>query len=182
MQDCFVSRSTLIMQVTLRYPLCRQLEQQQGNEKCTGLEHCLVHCPQSTYTGVYAKGGPKAVDPPKNDLSSFLDRSDADVRGVKKTPIPKPHPTPKTAALSSRKPPMSSPPPADFLRASMGGAGLTPPPMITTISVRRSSLGGGHVSVEGASSTGPADLKEMFAAFAAFGGSQVWGAVAVVPC
>lgn len=40
---------------------------------------------QSTYTGVYAKGGPKAVDPPKNDLSTFLDRSEADVRGVKKS-------------------------------------------------------------------------------------------------
>ncbi len=42
--------------------------------------------PQSTYSGVYQRGGPRAVDPPKNDLASFLDRSDADVRGVKKTP------------------------------------------------------------------------------------------------
>ena len=38
---------------------------------------------QSTYTGVYSRGGPTNVDPSK-DLSSLLDRSDADVRGVKK--------------------------------------------------------------------------------------------------
>lgn len=48
-----------------------------------------LHDDKSTYTGVYAKGGPKAVDPPKNDLSSLLDRSQADVRGVKKVTPPK---------------------------------------------------------------------------------------------
>jgi len=37
------------------------------------------------YTGVYAKGGPTNVDKHTNvDLSSHLDRGDADVRGVKK--------------------------------------------------------------------------------------------------
>ena len=40
-------------------------------------------CLQSTYTGVYSRGGPTNVDPSK-ELSSLLDRSDADVRGVKK--------------------------------------------------------------------------------------------------
>lgn len=41
-------------------------------------------CPasQSTYTGVYARGGPTNTMVPK-DLSSYLDRSEADVRGVK---------------------------------------------------------------------------------------------------
>ena len=38
---------------------------------------------QSTYTGVYAKGGPTNVDASGN-LSDLLDRSPADVRGIKK--------------------------------------------------------------------------------------------------
>ena len=37
---------------------------------------------QSTYTGVYAQGGPTNVDR-SPDLSNLLDRSSADVRGVK---------------------------------------------------------------------------------------------------
>lgn len=37
---------------------------------------------QSTYTGVYARGGPTNVEPSK-DLSSLLDRSPADIRGNK---------------------------------------------------------------------------------------------------
>ena len=36
---------------------------------------------QSTYTGVYANGGPTNVDG-KADLSELCDRSDANVRGV----------------------------------------------------------------------------------------------------
>lgn len=36
---------------------------------------------QSTYTGVYANGGPTNVDG-KGDLSELCDRSDANVRGV----------------------------------------------------------------------------------------------------
>lgn len=38
---------------------------------------------QSTYTGVYAKGGPTNVDA-SGQLSDLLDRSPADVRGIKK--------------------------------------------------------------------------------------------------
>lgn len=38
---------------------------------------------QSTYTGVYARGGPTNIEA-SVDLSSYLDRSKADVRGVKK--------------------------------------------------------------------------------------------------
>ena len=37
---------------------------------------------QSTYTGVYANGGPTNVDGP-SDLSELCDRSPADNRGVK---------------------------------------------------------------------------------------------------
>ena len=37
---------------------------------------------QSTYTGVYANGGPTNVDGP-SDLSELCDRSSADNRGVK---------------------------------------------------------------------------------------------------
>lgn len=42
---------------------------------------CFVAVLQSTYTGVYAKGGPTNVDG-KGDLSELCDRSDANVRGV----------------------------------------------------------------------------------------------------
>ena len=38
---------------------------------------------QSTYTGVYAKGGPTNVDA-SGQLSDLLDRSPTDVRGIKK--------------------------------------------------------------------------------------------------
>ena len=37
---------------------------------------------QSLYTGVYARGGPSNIEP-SNELSALLDRSPADVRGVK---------------------------------------------------------------------------------------------------
>ncbi len=43
-------------------------------------------CAQSTYTGVYKKGGPSTVEPSK-DLSALLDRSPADVRGIKKSTL-----------------------------------------------------------------------------------------------
>lgn len=42
---------------------------------------------QSTYTGVYARGGPSSVEP-SNELSALLDRSPADIRGVKYTGSP----------------------------------------------------------------------------------------------
>lgn len=38
---------------------------------------------QSTYTGVYAKGGPTNVDSDPSSLASVCDRSPADARGVK---------------------------------------------------------------------------------------------------
>ena len=41
----------------------------------------LLMCEQSTYTGVYANGGPTNFDGNK-DLSSLADRSAADVRGI----------------------------------------------------------------------------------------------------
>lgn len=43
----------------------------------------MVPAMQSTYTGVYARGGPTNIEA-SVDLSSYLDRSEADVRGVKK--------------------------------------------------------------------------------------------------
>jgi len=41
-----------------------------------------LHDDTSTYTGVYAQGGPTTVDE-DTSLNNLLDRSDADVRGVK---------------------------------------------------------------------------------------------------
>ena len=37
---------------------------------------------QSLYTGVYSRGGPTNIEP-SHELSALLDRSPADVRGVK---------------------------------------------------------------------------------------------------
>ena len=51
--------------------------------KCTKTDYVKFHDDKSTYTGVYSRGGPTNVDPSK-DLSSLLDRSEADVRGRKK--------------------------------------------------------------------------------------------------
>ena len=43
----------------------------------------FILCLQSTYTGVYANGGPTNVDG-NGDLSELCDRTPADARGVKK--------------------------------------------------------------------------------------------------
>ena len=52
----------------------------------TKAEKVKFHDDKSLYTGVYAQGGPTNVGGTgaANDLSSLLDRSDADVRGIKK--------------------------------------------------------------------------------------------------
>ena len=53
----------------------------------TKTEKVKWHDDKSTYTGVYAKGGPSIIDAGKTmirDISELCDRSDADVRGVKK--------------------------------------------------------------------------------------------------
>lgn len=39
---------------------------------------------KETYTGVHKAGGPTVVDRDKQGLESLLDRSDADVRGLKR--------------------------------------------------------------------------------------------------
>lgn len=39
---------------------------------------------KETYTGVHKAGGPTVVDRDKQGLDNLLDRSDADVRGLKK--------------------------------------------------------------------------------------------------
>lgn len=50
----------------------------------TKAEAVKYHDDKSLYTGVYANGGPTNVDPQSSvDLSKQLDRSDADIRGVK---------------------------------------------------------------------------------------------------
>lgn len=54
----------------------------------TKAEAVRLHDDKSSYTGVYAKGGPTNVDTGAggkiSDLSQLADRSKADVRGVKK--------------------------------------------------------------------------------------------------
>eukprot|EP00916_Digyalum_oweni_P003533 GHVL01006356.1.p2 GENE.GHVL01006356.1~~GHVL01006356.1.p2 ORF type:complete len:145 (+),score=31.29 GHVL01006356.1:96-530(+) len=48
----------------------------------TVAENVRFHDDKSSYTGVHAKGGPSTLDQSKG-LSNLLDRSSADVRGVK---------------------------------------------------------------------------------------------------
>jgi hypothetical protein len=53
----------------------------------TKTEKVKWHDDKTTYTGVYAKGGPSTVDKGKtviSDIVQLCDRSEADVRGVKK--------------------------------------------------------------------------------------------------
>jgi DNA-binding phage protein len=61
-----------------------------GGPKFAGTKADFVkfHDDKSTYTGVYAKGGPTNVDAGRgggvSDISQLCDRTGADVRGVKK--------------------------------------------------------------------------------------------------
>ena len=60
-----------------------------GGKRLTGTqaESVKLHDDKSTYTGVYAKGGPSTVDAGRtrvDDISSLCDRGAADVRGVQK--------------------------------------------------------------------------------------------------
>ena len=54
----------------------------------TKADYVKFHDDKSTYTGVYARGGPTTVDAGRggmvSDISQTCDRSAADVRGVKK--------------------------------------------------------------------------------------------------
>lgn len=43
-----------------------------------------LHDDKSSYTGVYAQGGPSTIDSNAGGLAGHLDRKEADVRGVKK--------------------------------------------------------------------------------------------------
>jgi hypothetical protein len=63
--------------------------QKSGGAKYTGTQADYVkfHDDKSTYTGVYAKGGPTTVDSKGgkvSDIAQICDRTSADVRGVKK--------------------------------------------------------------------------------------------------
>jgi hypothetical protein len=53
----------------------------------TKADYVKFHDDKSTYTGVYARGGPTTVDAGRgkiSDISQLCDRTGADVRGVKK--------------------------------------------------------------------------------------------------
>lgn len=58
--------------------------------KGTKADYVKFHDDKTTYTGVYAKGGPTTVDAGKgkvSDISQLCDRTKANVRGVKKSMI-----------------------------------------------------------------------------------------------
>eukprot|EP01003_Olkasia_polycarbonata_P004421 NODE_352_length_965_cov_102.730349_g306_i0.p1 GENE.NODE_352_length_965_cov_102.730349_g306_i0~~NODE_352_length_965_cov_102.730349_g306_i0.p1 ORF type:complete len:153 (-),score=29.51 NODE_352_length_965_cov_102.730349_g306_i0:455-913(-) len=50
----------------------------------TKADNVRFHDDKEAYTGVYKHGGPSTVDTGTSDLSNICDRTDADVRGVKK--------------------------------------------------------------------------------------------------
>ena len=57
-----------------------------GKKKLSGTKAQAnkFHDDKNLYTGVHANGGPSTKDDKINDLSQLLDRTEADVRGVKK--------------------------------------------------------------------------------------------------
>ncbi|KAL3132079.1 hypothetical protein ABBQ32_008689 [Trebouxia sp. C0010 RCD-2024] len=63
------------------------------------------HDDKSLYTGVYARGGPTNIEP-SNELSALLDRSPADVRGVKFSGSPGVH-SPLSGSMTARGSPSS---------------------------------------------------------------------------
>ncbi|KAL3156386.1 hypothetical protein ABBQ38_000700 [Trebouxia sp. C0009 RCD-2024] len=63
------------------------------------------HDDKSLYTGVYARGGPTNIEP-SNELSALLDRSPADIRGVKFTGSPGVH-SPLSGSMTARGSPAS---------------------------------------------------------------------------
>lgn len=77
---------------------------------------------QSTYTGVYKKGGPSTVEPSR-ELSSLLDRSPADVRGIKRSVLAQQGDSPLAA---------ESPLGGGNGGANSGGSSFRKPPMIKT--------------------------------------------------
>ena len=72
-----------------------------GGPKWSGTkaEATRFHDDKDAYTGVHAQGGPSTVDKGK-DLSDLADRSEATVRGTKKTPTQ----TSKSPAQMSKSP------------------------------------------------------------------------------
>ena len=50
----------------------------------TKAEAVKYHDDKNLYTGVHANGGPSTVDGNISDISQLCDRTDADVRGIKK--------------------------------------------------------------------------------------------------
>lgn len=83
-----------------------------GGPKWSGTkaEATRFHDDKSAYTGVHAQGGPSTVDKGR-DLSDLADRSEATVRGTKKSPTqvskdktPKPSPSKKSLQKSEGTP------------------------------------------------------------------------------
>ncbi|EIE25016.1 p25-alpha-domain-containing protein [Coccomyxa subellipsoidea C-169] len=98
----------------------------------TKAEYVKFHDDKSTYTGVYKKGGPSTVEPSK-DLSALLDRSPADIRGIKKSVIAQQGGSPLTNADSS---------PA----AAAGNAPRRPPSINTTVLTNPAHGSGSYVN------------------------------------
>ncbi|KAJ1461970.1 p25-alpha-domain-containing protein [Pelagophyceae sp. CCMP2097] len=76
----------------------------------TSVESVRFHDDPGTYTGVHKAGGPTCIDHSLS-LEFLLDRSDADVRGVKKGPMPAPRAAvrPRSAAPAAAAAPAARP-------------------------------------------------------------------------
>lgn len=134
----------------------------------TKAESVRLHDDKSTYTGVYAKGGPKVTEKVL-DLASMLDRSTMD---AKRTPPPAPRgPSGKTMAtvVERKAEPTQAMP--HGLRTSMRLSTANP------LNMQRSQSWQRRSAADGPGAPGE-ELYEMFCAFSTFGaGSAVASSV-----
>ncbi|KAG2431356.1 hypothetical protein HYH02_013345 [Chlamydomonas schloesseri] len=160
--------------------------------RATKADAVRLHDDKSTYTGVYAKGGPKVAEK-AHDLAALLDRSDA---GAKKTPVRASRAGPITIVdKPADKPPLHhTPPPAhapgahsQSMRLSMGPGGV-PAASVSAggaapsannaaaggSSWKRRSTAGGSGSVTAPSTSTP--LYESWLMWQQFGAGAVAGA------
>ncbi|CAL8462026.1 g1557 [Coccomyxa elongata] len=100
----------------------------------TKAEYVKFHDDKSTYTGVYKKGGPSTVEPSK-DLSALLDRSPADVRGIKKSTLAQQGTSPLAAGGSTMA--------AEQSPTMSAGNVMRRPPAIKTTPLSGPALGSG---------------------------------------
>ncbi|KAK9810553.1 hypothetical protein WJX73_000223 [Symbiochloris irregularis] len=119
----------------------------------TKASYIKFHDDKSTYTGVHAHGGPTTVDPSK-DLSALLDRSESDVRGVKR---------PDSGSVRAS---LATPPTMPSPGAGVRSSGVHTARMSPNISPEGSSLGGSYRGSPNATPAGTPTCRSAASPFA----------------